>query len=307
VATALVILGYLRLTGPFVAMTAAAVPVLYGIYLYEVDVYDREPVYSIGVTAGVGIILGAIWALLTGHLVSQTLILNATPEGAPIGRILLVGVLFPLAEQLLMTIGPVILRFTKPYHQVLDGFSFGAASALGFVFASTLVYLVPELMSGPFAIATGTAFALLSVLRGLLVPLIDVGTTGLIGAALILHGRRARSVPRYGWMTTLWSTLAVAAVVQVGLGLVDVLEVNPTTAILIYLGVAIVLLFWVRAALHFMLLSADGGKGDGASMEVACSHCGHVAPSNAAFCPQCGVAIRGNRRPDLGSPGKESR
>ena len=295
VAGALVLLGYLRLTGPLVALAAAAIPVLYGIYLYEVDVYEGEPVYSVGVTAGVGAVFGAVWALLTGHYLTQTLVLNATPQGAPAGRILLVAVLFPLVAQLLMLVGPLILRFTRPYDEVLDGFAFGAASALGFVFASTLVYLTPELQSGPFSVAGGTLFALRSVLHGLLVPLIDVGTTGLVAAALWLHGRRVRALPQYGWITSLWLQLAVAAVVQVGLGLVDVLVVNATTAILIYAGVAVALLFWVRISLHYMLLAEAVDPGVGP--DRPCVQCGHVVP-RMAFCPNCGIATRAT--PKLG-------
>ncbi|HEX6508244.1 MAG TPA: PrsW family glutamic-type intramembrane protease, partial [Chloroflexota bacterium] len=298
---ALVLLGYLRLTGPFVAVTATAIPLLFGIYLYEVDVYEGKPIYSIGVTAGVGIVLGAIWALVTGRLVTQTLVLDATPQGAPTGRILLVAVLFPLVAQLLMLVGPFILRFTRPYDEVLDGFAFGAASALGFVFSATLVYLTPELQSGPFAVASGMMFALRSVLHGLLVPLIDVATTGVAAAALWLYGRKVRSLPRYSWITSIWLSLAVAAVVQVGLGLVDVLVVNAAAAILIYLGVAIALLFWVRTALHFMLL-AEAGE-EGAGPQSACSNCGYVA-ERMAFCPNCGIA--GRATPKLG-PGRPSR
>ena len=87
------------------------------------------------------------------------------PQGAPAGRILLVAVLFPLAAQLLMLIGPLILRVTRPTKGVLDGFALGAASALGFVFASNVVYLAPELQSGPVAVASGTLFALRAVLH----------------------------------------------------------------------------------------------------------------------------------------------
>jgi RsiW-degrading membrane proteinase PrsW (M82 family) len=299
----LVLFGYLRLTGPFVALAAAAVPILYGIYLYEVDVYEHEPIYLIGLTAGIGVVLGAIWALLTGHYVTQTLLLMTMPQSAPVGRILLVGVLFPLVAQALMLVGPIILRRTRPRQSVLDGFAFGAASALGFVFASTLIYLVPELQFGPVAVASGTLFALRAVLHGLLVPLIDVGTTGLVSSALWLSGRKVRSIANYGWMTSLGVSLAVAAVVQVGLGLADVLVTSSTVAILIYLGVAVVLLFWVRAALHFMLLAGAGG--DSIDADTTCSNCGHVSP-HGAFCPNCGIATQTAPKRGPGLPHPET-
>lgn len=303
VAAALLLLGFLRLTGPFVAMSAAAIPALYAIYLYEVEAYDDAPIYSISVTAGVGAALGAIWALLTGGFISQTILLQGTPQGAPTWRLLVVAVLFPLVVQLLMLVGPIILRFTRSRGGVLDGFAFGAASALGFVFAATLVYLLPELRSGPVAVASGTLFALRGILRGLLVPLIDVGTTGLVGAALWLYGRPVRSLPRYGRITSLGASLIVAAMVQVALGVVDVLVPSAAVAILIYLGVAVILLFCVRFALHAMLLSEKREVGDDTrgvpgpdGGNVTCPHCGTVNP-RSPFCPTCGIATRTGRHP----------
>lgn len=263
VAVSLVLFGYLRLTGPFVALTSVAIPGVYGVYLYEIDIYEGEPIYAVGMTAGTGILLGAIFALLTGHFVTLTFILAALPHGAPVGRVLLVAVGLPLVAQALMLVGPFILRFTRSYSRVLDGFAFGAASALGFVLASNLVYLVPELRSGPIAVTSGTLFALRAVLHGLMVPLIDAGTTGVIAAAVWLHGRNNPQPGRYSWITSVWTSLAVAAAVQVGLGLADVLVVNSTTAILIYLGVSIALLFWVRAALHAMVLVQAGDNQSG--------------------------------------------
>jgi hypothetical protein len=257
---ALILLGYLRLTGPFVALTATAIPVLYGIYLYEVEVYEQEPIYATALTAGAGAVLGAIWAILTGHLVSQTLLLNASPQGAPAWRILLAGVVFPLAGQALMLLGPFLLRLTRGYGTVRDGFAFGAASALGFVFASALVFLSPELQAGPVAVGTGTLVALRAVLHGLLVPLVAAGTTGVVCASLWLRGRRRRSLGRYNWITSIWTNLAAAALVQVAVGLVNVLVMNGTVSLLFYLGIALALLFWVRIALHCMLLAEAGER-----------------------------------------------
>jgi hypothetical protein len=260
VAGSLLILGYLRLTGPIVAVAATAVPLLYALYLYEVWVEGRELLYPIGLTAGVGAVFGAIWALLTGHFIAHTLILNATPQGAPVGRTIVTAVLFPLVAQLLMVVGPLVLRATRPYGKVLDGFEFGATSALGFAFSSTLIYLLPELQSGPLATAAGMPFALRAILHGLIVPLIDAGTTGLVVASLWPRREGAHVLSGQAWMASLPASIVVAAVVQVGLGLADVLVLSSSSVILIYLGVGIALLLWVRLALHNMMLADAGGE-----------------------------------------------
>lgn len=301
VAAALLIFGYLRLTGPSVAIAAAAVPALYLMYLHEVDVYEAEPLFAIAATLGVGILLGAIWAVLTGRIVSQTLLLNVAPQGAPTGRILLTAVLFPLVVQLLMLIGALILRVTRSYDEALDGFTFGAASAMGFVFAGTLVHLIPELQTGLYSVTGAVPSAARTLLHGLLVPFIAAGTTGLIAAALWLRRSRTRDLPQYGWTTSLPLTVLVAAIVQVGLGLVDVFVVSTVVAFLIYLGVALFLLFWVRIALHHMLLAEAVESPVGPLMP--CFNCERLVP-RMAFCPNCGVATRAT--PKLGS-GRDGR
>jgi hypothetical protein len=258
VTATLVLLGYFRLTGPLVAVASAAVPLLFGLYLFEARTDDRAFLSTFAAAGGAGAVLGAIWALLTGHFITQTLLLNTIPPGAPVWRIVVAAVLFPLVAQLLMLIGPLIILLSRPSRDVLDGFDVGVATALGFAFASTLVYLLPEMQAGVFAVAAGTPFALRAVLRGLIVPLIGAGTTGLVTASFWLHRERRSAGWTGGWITSRSVCLAIAAVVQVGLGLVNIEVVNATTAILIYLGVALALLFWVRVALHTMLLSEAG-------------------------------------------------
>ena len=254
----LLVLGYFRLTGAMVAVTAAGVPLLYALYLYEIEVDQRHPGQSMAISAGTGALLGIGWALLTGHDVTHTLVLHSMPQGAPAGRIFLVAVVFPLVAQLLMLIGPIIVLRTRPAGDVLDGFDLGAASALGFVFTSTLIYLVPELHAGLLSVTASTSFALRGILRGLLVPLIDAGTTGLVAASLWLYRPRIHRVSRANLITEPVVSLMVAGIVQVILGLAAVYAQSTTAAILIYLCVGLALLFWVRLALHEMVLAEKG-------------------------------------------------
>lgn len=285
----LLVAGYLRLTGPSVAIASAAVPLLYLVYLYEVNAFGDGPLYGIGVTFGVGTVLGVAWAFLTGRFITQTFVLNATFQGAPIWRILVTAVVFPLVAQALMVVGALILLSTRSYDEVLDGFAAGAASALGFVFAVTLISLFPEVQSGPISVSAEVSSAIRTVLHGLLIPFIDAGLTGLIAAALWLHRGPTRSLPRYGWTASLVLAVMVAAIVQVGLGLASLYAVRAATVFLIYGGATIAIILWLRVALHFMLLAeaADPHVGPAAP----CFHCERMVP-RMAFCPECGGAVR---------------
>lgn len=304
VAILLLVTGYLRLTGPSVAIASAAVPLLYLIYLYEVDVYAQEPLYVLGLTFGIGAVLGIIWALLAGRFITQTDVLNATLQGAPVWRIAVTAVIFPLVMQALMLAGTLVLRFTRPYDEVLDGFTAGAASALGFTFTVTLISLLPEVTSGPISVTIEVSSAIRTMLHGLLIPLIQAGLTGLIAAALWLHRGRVRALPRYGWTTSLPLAIGVVAIVQVGLGLADLYAVRAVTTLLIYGGVAVALILWLRIALHHMLLAEVVEPGIGP--EGPCLHCGHMVP-RMAFCPECGAAARAMPKTGSGGAGRVAR
>lgn len=295
VAIALIVVGYLRLSGASVALASAAVPLLFLVYLIEVEVFQRRPWLTLAITAGVGAVLGAIFASLTGRYVSQTDLLTATNAGAPVGRVLLVAVLFPLIAQALMLVGPLLLRGLKAYDEVLDGFVAGAASAMGFVLTSTLVNLFPSIQSGPTSLSPDLFAAIITLIHGLVVPLIWSGTTGLVSAAIWLHSGPIRKIPAGAWTTTYAFAAAVAAAAQIALGFASIYVHRVSSALLIYCGIGLLLLFFSRFAIHHMLLAeAAHPPVEG---EVVCAHCGHRVP-RGAFCPNCGGALRATPRRD---------
>lgn len=286
-AALLVALGLLRLTGAAVATAALAVPCLYLLYLYEVEVYEDEPVWVIGWTLLVGSVLGIAWAFLSGPLVTQTLILNVS-QGPHLGAVVLAGVIVPLVAQVLMLGGALVIYLTRPrFKEALDGFTFGAAGALAFTFWTTVINLFPELRDGLFSQTPALPNALEIVQRGLLIPLLNASTTGLIAAALWVHRKPVQRAAH--WISWRRTSVVMAAALQVGLGLLSILVDNSGITFAIYLLAVIGVLLWVRIALHFMLLAEAGTVEIGP--DLPCSHCHHVVP-RMAFCPHCGIATR---------------
>ncbi len=104
----LLALGLLGVIGVAVVLSAALVPVLYVLYLYEVEVYEDEPVLVIGGTLVIGFLLGLVWARTTGAVVTGALLQNVA-VGLSTGEIIQVAVVFPLIAQLLMLVGPLVL------------------------------------------------------------------------------------------------------------------------------------------------------------------------------------------------------
>jgi hypothetical protein len=288
VAVVLIVLGLLRLTGPAIAVAAFAVPLLYAVYLVETGIYRDDPIQTGVATFGVGIILGAVWSWFTGPTVTHALIRNLT-LGLQARDLLISGVLLPLVGLLLMLVGPVWLYLRGQQRNPLDGFAYGAASALGFTLASTIVELAPEMHHGlvtPHVPLMTSALTIVS--RGLLLPFVNATSVGLIAAALWLTRVERRP---HGWATLLTSLpMAVlgAALVRViaGLFAISVLSAGAVTTVLVVL--AALLLFWVRVAVHWILLARAAQPAVGETL--VCTSCHRVVPG-MHYCPSCGLAM----------------
>jgi RsiW-degrading membrane proteinase PrsW (M82 family) len=269
----------------FAPATAAAVfvlPVLYLIYLYEVEVYESEPWLVIGVTMVVGALLGFLMTRIVGGTVAVKL-MNQDLAGA----FILGAVLTPLLGQALMLVGPLILYSNRrQFREPLDGLTFGAASALGFTLASALTQLW-ALMASPL-VGTGSTvdWAIRLTRAGLLVMIINASTTAIVTAALWLrrYDRRKRGRP---WRTNIGVAVAVAFGVQLLLGLLLFVQHEQLLDFGILLIAALGLLLYLRLVIHDALLV------EGAEHEIGpdsvCPECHRSVPT-MAFCPACGAA-----------------
>lgn len=286
-AAGFVVLGALRLTGPGIAFAAAAVPALYLLYLYEAEVYEDQPGPVIGATVALGLLLGIPWAIVVAPVVTQAQVFGTgQPLGA--GQVVLVGVVIPLAAQALMLAGAMVLYVTHRFlSESLDGFTFGAAAALGFTLSTTVVELLPQLQQGLVSSVALDTSLVQELVRGLALPLLNASTTGLVAGALWLARRPQRGKSVRSWATSPVSALLVAALAQVGLGLANLLIRDPIVVGLLYVAVVVVLLVWVRVAIHHMLLAEAVDVVVGP--DLVCSHCHREVP-RMAFCPHCGVA-----------------
>jgi hypothetical protein len=299
-AVALLALGLLRWSGPAIAVAALAVPLIYLLQLYEVEVYEDEPLLIIGATLVVGAVLGGVWAHFTGSTITTILLQNNT-LGTTAGRLFEGGVWLPLASQVLMLVGGLALYFRRRYDEALDGFTFGVAGALGFTAASTIVNLWPELNQGFVSSATQTDSVLDALLRGVLTPFVNASLAGIICGAVWLSRGPTRRLPYHRLVVGLAPAIAVAVVTRVLLGLESVIFLDTLTGVAAAGAATILLMVWVRFTLHYTLLAEAVEVPVGP--DGPCSHCHHIVP-RMAFCPNCGIATRAT--PKSGS-GRASR
>jgi RNA polymerase subunit RPABC4/transcription elongation factor Spt4 len=281
-AGAVLVLAALHLFAPATIAAVCLLPVLYLLYLYEVEVYESEPWLVIGATMIAGGILGYAFTSFSGDIVSR---LNLT--GDQEDAIVLAGVAIPIVAQVLMLAGPLFLYgFRSRFYEPLDGLTFGAASALGFTLSSSLTAFWP-LISGPLVASGDPLDWSLRLLRaGILLSLVNASTTALIAAAIWLQRYDRRRLGR-PWTTSILAAVIVSFGTQVVLGLVGSLASDLVAEVALRLLATLGLLMYLRLVIHQALLV------EGAEHEIgpdsACPECHRMVPT-MAFCPACGAA-----------------
>ena len=277
-----VMLAALHLFAPATVAAVFLLPVLYLMYLYEVEIYEDEPWLVVGATMVLGALLGLAFANVAGVSLSQ-LDLTGDRESA----FVLAALAIPIVAQLLMLAGPAFLfTFRARFREPLDGVTFGAASGLGFSLASSLTAFWP-LITGPL-VANGSPidWAIRLTRAGLLIALINACTTALIAAALWLHRYDTRRGSR-PIMSSLLGALVIALGVQIMVGVIGAVVGELLVGVVLLAAISIVLLLYVRVVIHDALL-VEGAE-HGVGPEAPCPECHRMVPT-MAFCPACGAA-----------------
>ena len=279
----LVALALLRWQAPMIVISALALPFMFVLYLYAVDIHRDLTIRSLVPTAILGIALGAGWALLTGGVVADFYDVSLEAAGSD-RQALLVGVGIPIGSAVVMLVPAVVMRFLRPTRESLDGFVIGALGAICFTAAATLTRLAPQFATGVIAGDRPPSVLLVQAgLQGVAVPLTSAALGGLVGAAMW-----------FGRPKLLVSSVLVTLVVYGVLGLMEVAPVLQGLHFGAHTMIAIFALLALRFGLQIALLHEEHDPVDPSGL-VLCPHCDHVVP-DMAFCPNCGVAARAASR-----------
>src|SRR6202171_2832074 len=121
------LLAALHLFAPATVAATLLLPVLYLLYLYEVEVYEDEPWLVIGATMVTGAVLGYAFTAFSGRAGSGLTLTGDRDDAFVLG-----GVAIPIVAQALMLAGPLFLyAFRGRFREPLERLTFGAASPLG--------------------------------------------------------------------------------------------------------------------------------------------------------------------------------
>jgi RsiW-degrading membrane proteinase PrsW (M82 family) len=260
---------------------AFLVPILYLIYLYEVQVYRDEPAPVLGFTIGGGVVLGIVVTIsvkaVTGPVALQTI------YGDDVPALLVLGVLVPLIQELLKPLPALALRLHGGFPERVDGLVFGVAAGLGFSIAETLVRFSAVLTSLPAHTAPANwIYPLLTL--AILMPLLQGSATGAITAALWRVKHRGLSVHESSVVI-----LALAAHMAFIVGSQMLVDRQFSQLFVLAWQAVVVgaLLLVIRYLLHQTLLEEARDLG---FSELVCPNC-HQPIVAARFCPLCGKAL----------------
>lgn len=283
----IILLAALRLYTSALIAAAVLLPLLYLLYLYEVEVYEHEPVRVLAATFVAGAALGTAYTLVGSHF--SGVAFSGTVRGP-----LITGVVQPIIAQVLMLVGPLLLLARASFDETLDGLTFGVTSALGFTLASVLTgywhtFTMP--LQGAGSVSASVVLAILRA--GVLVAIVNACTTGTI-TAMLWRARRSRK-RRVGPLRDVNGAMAVAFATQVVLGVVGYYIGSLLGLVLLWAFAAVVLLVWVRVLVHYAVIdeSVDFGIGELAP----CPECHRMVPA-MNFCPSCGVYRGAARKQD---------
>ncbi|WP_176451608.1 zinc ribbon domain-containing protein [Enemella dayhoffiae] len=297
-----------------VLIAAFSIPIVYIVYLYDVNLWEDEPV---PVTALAFVLTGLLGAgLLIGlralGWLSPTMpqlgggLGGASATGGPtVTGFLVAALLIPVLGEIIRQIGPVILASRPEFDDLMDGLTFGIISGVAYATADTLVRHWSSLTGGFVGVTDPGTWASLIFLEGFVKPLVIGTATGIACAEFSglgegydgFSGRYVR-----GLLEAIGANIAYSGGVYL-LGFVP----NPTLRVMLQviwaLLILAVLIIRVRNVLHHGLmeaaLEATAREGIGEQQGVGaqgdldfCPRCEMPLISGSAFCTACGTAVR---------------
>lgn len=287
------------------ACAAFVVPVVYVLYLYDVNQWEDQPVPVVLGTLAVAGVLGTGFTLLwrDGILGSPLAFVGRTDAAHVDSKsLLVVGLLVPIVAEILKQVGPLWLSTKARFDDLLDAMTFGVASGAAFAAAETIVLNHNIILSGTsrFEHTNAALWISLVVTAGLLKPVIYGAATG-----IALAGFSGLGEGYDGFKGSYWRGLVEAVVMNIAfqVGLYFTGLYGGTLGVMLglvwALVIAVVAILRLRFILHAALLegavehAASGSIPATASRDIAfCSECELPLLHEASFCIACGTSVR---------------
>ncbi len=296
---------------PVALMVAAfAVPIVYILYLYDVNLWEDEPVPVVAIAfAATGVLAWAFTWLWDDKIGLSTPGPRDLSPGIQGRDLLILLLLVPVVSELLRQVGPLYLASRPKFDDLMDGLTFGVVSGVAYATFETLV-LHWSWFSAGFLGPDADAGTWLSVvlLQGFVKPLVYGSATGLAAAEFSGLGEKYDGfTPR--WVAGLLQAIVVNAAFNGGTYLLSFLGGRGSLlgqALGLVWGLLILgaLVIRIRTVLHEGLLeaaleAAGRGGSKNASGELAfCPQCEMPLQPHSDFCSACGNSVRAVAKTD---------
>lgn len=292
-----------------VLVAAFAVPVVYIVYIYDVNLWEDEPLIVTGLafllTGALTVGFTILWTYLRGPVPYGTTTYEGSLSAAPtVGTFLLVALVVPIVGEAIRQIGPVLLASRPEFDDLMDGLTFGVISGVSYSCFDTLTRHWDLLTSGLQGNDPGLWVSLI-FLEGFVKPLIIGTASGIAVAEFSGLGRGYDGfTPRY--FRGVGLAILANSAYQAGTYLFSFVG-NATLGVILSIlwGLLIlaILILRVRTVLHAGLMEAalersarDRGTESTAELQY-CAHCEMPLAEHAAFCNACGTAARVQPKP----------
>jgi hypothetical protein len=284
VATVLV-LGLAKLYPIALIAGALLLPMLVVLYLVNVNVFEEQPLHVIGATLLWGAVTGVITALIAKAISPSG---NSVFVGGDAHLVLARGVLIPLLSVILIVGGPLwLLRYPR-FGTVLDGATFGAASAAAFAGGEVIIQAIAVLGEGLRPPGSVLPWLVQLAIIALALPLLMMASMGAATGAVWLKLRApVRDRRALGRLGSLYLAGPLAVVLFMAASIAQ-LTVPTGVALAIIAVLAIFALLWLRQVIHVGLLEEALQIED--APIITCANCGHRT-RQGAFCESCGISL----------------
>ena len=284
---------------------ALLVPIVYLIYLYDVNLWEDSP---ISVVAGVFIftgLLSAVISLAFFHWVfdAQFTALRTVVGGRgagfslPPGPFLLFSVVLPVLALIAMNIGPLWLASRPRFDDMIDGLTFGVAAGTAYAAVETLVAF-SDILGGD-RVTEGLAVWVPTVVNLMILKPLLYGCAA--GIAVAVFSGRGEGFD--GFTSRFLANFSVSAATLiaywVGVRLLSYLPLDQLWVAIWGTILLALLVVRVRVLLHAALLEAAleqataGQRPKEATTEGGdCPECGMALLPDALFCVACGSSVR---------------
>jgi hypothetical protein len=285
-AAAIIVLAIFQLFPLGLVGAAVLVPLLVVLYLWDVDIYEDEPLLTLALTIAWGAGAGVAIGFLARHVVDANAGLALETSNH---TLVWSGILIPLISFALMLAGPLPLLPYRKFNDVLDGATFGGACAVTFVGAELLTHSSEFLGSGIRPVGATVPWVLRLVSLGVVVPVLAAGTVGAAAGVLWLRYRapvRDRKV--LGPLGHPAVAIPLAAALIVGAALIQLYTDTWLELFLLVLD-GLIAILWLRQLIHLGLMQEASEIEIGPPL--ACGNCGKQTPRHT-FCAFCGVSLQ---------------